>query len=283
MKRSPTQKDWLPLSRPARAAMELPTGEAFRPAWIDFEKGIRVGNLEPHERITRILKYHLEEDYDTGFVTDRWGRGVYWQWICWVPRADRDAKPISSGINFGCAKFFISQDREQRIFQSGMSVERGWAAGKPPFAGIRMRSDWDWNRLMKHCVKGSPLDDELRRLACREGFTISVTGAKGTARFTEANFRDARQVRAAAEKAPPRDWAGFSLYYPMPEAELMACSGYELVQAIRGVFSEVTPAMNQCMLVTLAPRSARLAVDGRFLQEERKNDARHGQAKDDEK
>jgi hypothetical protein len=265
MKKRATTRDWLPLSRPAKAAQELPTGEAFRPAWIDFEKGIRVGNLEPHERITQILKYRLEQEYGTGFVTDRWGRGVYWQWICWVPRADREAKPLSSGINFGCAKFFISQDRDERIFQSGMTVERGWAAGTPPFPGIRLKRDWDWHRLMAACVKGSPLDEELRRLVCREGFTISVTGAG--APFTAANFKGAQQVRAAAEKAPARQWAGFSLFYPMPEAELAACSGYELVQAVSGIFTEVTPAMNACMQVTLVPRSARLSVDGGFLQE----------------
>ena len=34
-------------------------------------------------------------------VTDRWGRGVYWQWICWLPRANRQAKPVSHDVNFG--------------------------------------------------------------------------------------------------------------------------------------------------------------------------------------
>jgi hypothetical protein len=277
MKRKATEKDWLPLSRSGKKTEEVPTGEAFRPAWIDFERGIRVGNLEPHERITRILKYRLEQAYDTSFVTDRWGRGVYWQWICWVPRADREAKPISSGVNFGCAKFFISQDREKRIFQSGMTVERGYASGKPPFDGIKLQSDWDWNMLMKACVKGSPLDGELRRLVRREGFSITVTGARGTASFTGANFLGAPQVRREAVKAPGNQWAGFSLFYPMPEAELIACSGYELVQAIMGVFAEVTPAMNQCMQVSLGLRSARLAVDRRLLQEQGQDDARQGQ------
>ena len=52
MKKKPTQRDWLPLARAATGAAEVPTGAAFRPEWIDFEHGIRVGNLEPHERIT---------------------------------------------------------------------------------------------------------------------------------------------------------------------------------------------------------------------------------------
>ena len=58
MKRGTPNKNRLPQAQRAGAAAELPTGEAFRPEWIDFERGIRVGNLEPHERITRILKFH---------------------------------------------------------------------------------------------------------------------------------------------------------------------------------------------------------------------------------
>jgi hypothetical protein len=81
MKRRPTVKDWLPLARAEGGAVELPTGEAFHVEWIDFDRGIRVGNLAPHERITQILKYGLEQKYGTGFVIDRWGRGVYWQSI----------------------------------------------------------------------------------------------------------------------------------------------------------------------------------------------------------
>ena len=107
MKRTASAKDWLPLAKTGTPTTDLPTGEAFRSEWIDFQRGIRVGNLEPHERITQILKFHLEQRYRTPFVTDRWGRGVYWQWICWLPRANREAKPISNKVNFGCAKLFI--------------------------------------------------------------------------------------------------------------------------------------------------------------------------------
>src|SRR5206468_11283730 len=74
VKRPAQSKDWLPLARAGTPAAELPTGEAFRREWIDFRHGIRVGNLEPHERITQILKFHLETKYRTPFVTDRWGR-----------------------------------------------------------------------------------------------------------------------------------------------------------------------------------------------------------------
>ena len=107
----------------------MPTGEAFRPEWIDFEHGIRVGNLEPHERITQILKFQLESRHRTPFVTDRWGRGVYWQWICWLPRTNRLAKPLSSKVNFSCAKLFISADGDRKVFKSGLQVERGYVSG----------------------------------------------------------------------------------------------------------------------------------------------------------
>ena len=256
MKRRPTAKDWLPLSRTERGAAEIPTGAAFRPEWIDFERGIRVGNLEPHERITRILKYRLETEYGTGFITDRWGRGVYWQWICWVPRADRDAKPISSGVNFGCAKLFISQDRPARVFQCGLQVERGAEAGS---GEVMLQEDWDWHRLMKQCAAHTPLDDEISRLVRREGFIARIWGWPGAPSFTEANYTSALQIRQAARKGPRDRWAGFQLYYPIPEPEVRATGGYDLVQAIMGAFSEVIPAMNLCMQVTLAsvrPRSA---------------------------
>ena len=251
MKRRPTGRDWLPLARTDGKAVEAPTGEAFCTEWIDFEKGIRVGNLEPHERITQILKYGLEQRYGTPFITDRWGRGTFWQWICWVPRADREAKPISSGTNFGCAKLFISQDREARVFQCGMTVERGYVRGRPSIPGIILKTDWDWHRLVKQCASGSALDAELRRLVIREGFHASVTSAKGTTRFTRKNFKGAGQVRSAARAAPEADWAGFSLFYPMPEKEVRSSSGFDLVQGILGAFAEVTPAMNLCMQIRL--------------------------------
>jgi hypothetical protein len=262
MKKRPTVKDWLPLARTDRGAAELPTGAAFRPEWIDFEKGIRVGNIEPHERITRILKYGLEQGYGTGFVTDRWGRGVFWQWICWLPRANRDAKPVSGGTNFGCAKLYITIDRTHRIFQCGLAVERGFISGRPSIPGILLKPDWDWHRLMKQCTAGSDLDREMFRLVRREGFCATVTGASGTSTFDLKTFRSARQIRETARKAKPGAWAGFDLFYPMPESEVRATSGYDLVQGIMGAFAEVIPAMNLCMQVPLSS-----AMDRRLPKE----------------
>lgn len=250
MKRRPTQKDWLPLSGTESAVSEPPTGEAFRVQWIDFERGIRVGNLEPHERITQILKHGLERRYGTPFVTDRWGRGVHWQWICWVPRANRDAKPISHDVNFGCAKLFISVDRQGAVFQSGLQIERGSMPEKSGIPGTLAR-DWDWHRLMKQCEEGTTLDREMGRLVRREGFTARLIGGRVSS-WTAATWKSSVQIRESARKAPADEWAGFQLFYPMGADEVRSCSGHELVRAIFGVFEEVTEAMNQCMQIRLS-------------------------------
>ncbi len=250
MKRKPGREDWLPPSKRGKAAPAEPTGEAFRPEWIDFERGIRVGNLEPHERITQILKHHLEQRFATPFVTDRWGRGVYWQWICWVSKANRQVKPLSSGVNFGCAKLFISADRTERVFQSGLQVERGYA-GSSPWPGNTLETDWDWHRLMAECRPGSALDGELHRLLEREGFVAEIGDFERNAVFRRGCFSSAAELNAAAALVPGDRWAGFQLYFPMPASEVQAGSGHELVRAIEAVFDEVVPAMNLCMQVPL--------------------------------
>jgi hypothetical protein len=251
MKRTVNNKDWLPLSKQKRQAADLPTGEAFRPEWIDFERGIRVGNLEPHERITQILKFHLESRHQTPFVTDRWGRGVFWQWICWLPRANRAAKHLSHDVNFGCAKLFISADGDRRIFKSGLQIERGYITGPEANKPWGLRDDFDWHRFVKQCRAGSALDRELDRLVRREGFVAAVIGEQATGELTEQNFTSAAQLRPAIRRCAPEYWAGFQLYYPMPEREVRGCSGFELVRAVCGIFAEVTPAMNICMQVSL--------------------------------
>ena len=214
MKKESSAKEWLPLARGGGRTTELPTGEAFRTDWIDFERGIRVGNLEAHERITQILKFHLEQRHRTPFVTDRWGRGVYWQWICWLPRANREAKPISHDVNFGCAKLFISVDQERKIFKSGLQIERGYAAGPEPYRGCLLQPDWDWHRLMK---PSAAFDSELRRLLKREGFVVEIGDFESNAVFTGKNFKSTRQIRGAVKTYRKREWVGFQLYYPMTE------------------------------------------------------------------
>jgi hypothetical protein len=258
VKRSPTSRDILPLARTAGSGEEVPTGEAFRTQWIDFTHGIRVGNLEPHQRITKILKYRLEEKYKTGFVTDRWGRGVYWQWICWLNRANRDAKTVSRGVNFGCAKLFISVDRYAKVFQCGLQIERGYAKGHGDKAW-GLKKDWDWNRLVAQCRAESPCEAEIRRLVKREGFIARMEGGGREAVFG-ADFDFAAGIREAARRMPADQWAGFQVFYPIPEAEVRAASGYELVQAVLGAFTEVIPLMNMCVQVGLDPGVAILRI-----------------------
>jgi hypothetical protein len=257
MKKKPTQRDVLPLSRASKRTGAAPTGEAFNPEWIDFEHGIRVGHLEPHERITQILKYGLESEYGTPFVTDRWGRGVYWQWICWLPRDNRDAKPVSSGFNFGCSKLYIMTDRTRRIFECGLQVERGFAAGKPDYKGSLLASDWDWHRLMKGCAAAAgDMDREMRRLIMKEGFMVDIHGFETDRIFDKKNFTSARQIGSAARRCRKDTWAGFQLYYPMTERETHAGTGYELVQAVLGAFAEVVPVMNLCMQTEIRAKRA---------------------------
>ena len=251
MKRSRAPAHWLARAANDSPATELPTGEAFRSEWIDFEHGVRVGNLLPHERITQILRFHLEGRHGTRFITDRWGRGVFWQWICWLPRANREAKPVSNKVNFGCAKFFISADQETHVFKAGLQVERGFLTGPEAEKNWGFRDDWDWCRLMDHCHKGSELDRELHRLLEREGFVVETGDWDNRAVLNSSTFRSASQIAAQARKCPGDKWAGFQLYYPLPEAEVRACSGSDLVQAIRGAFTEVTPAMNCCMQIQI--------------------------------
>lgn len=251
MKRRLSDRDWFPLSRPSWTGAGEPTGEAFRTEWIDFERGIRVGHLEPHERITQILKFNLERRFSTAFVTDRWGRGVYWQWICWLPKANRQAKPLSGGVSFGCAKLFISVDRQARVFQSGLQVERGHVSGNA-YPGTLLREDWDWHRLLEQCRKGTKLDRELERLLEREGFVAEIGDFEDNLVLDGGSYVSAAQLRRAAGRIDPQVFGGFQLYYPMPARELRSCSGYELVKAVLAVFAEVLPAMNLCMQVQLA-------------------------------
>ncbi|MBZ5515976.1 MAG: hypothetical protein LAN62_14240 [Acidobacteriia bacterium] len=59
----------------SRKAASLPIPSVaigFRPEFLDFKRGIRVGNLEENERITRILKLALEAQHGQPFVTERW-------------------------------------------------------------------------------------------------------------------------------------------------------------------------------------------------------------------
>jgi hypothetical protein len=236
-------------ARKVLAVPPLPVRPAFEAQFLDFERGIRMGNLEPHERITQIIKVRLMERHRHDFIIDKWGRGVYWQWICWVVRADREAKPISSGYNFSCAKFFISLDRQERSLQAGMQVERAYLRrGHGPVDEVYAEKDWDFYRLVKGLRKGTPLEKELRRLVEVEGFTAYVGGTSGKEHaFRGRRWGGAATVRRACEAVPDDSWGWFQLYYAIAEKDLKEMDGGEIVAAILAIFNEVAPAMNLVM------------------------------------
>lgn len=228
----------------------------FRPEFLDFRRGIRVGRLEDHERITRILKRALEERYRQPFVTEKWGRGVYWRWIAWLPLANREAKPLSSHVSFGCAKFFIALDPDERLFQCGMQVERGYIRPPAGRAACRLQPDWDWHRLLAALTPRGWIASELARLL-REGFRIFAgSWHAGPADFGLQEFPGVRVLRNILESAPKSHWAGFQLYYPMSEQEVRGSTGAELVEAMLAAFDETLPVMNCAMQVRLEAADA---------------------------
>jgi len=224
--------------------------DGFRPEYLDFERGVRVGHLEPHERITQILKLSLEERYSQTFVTDRYGRGIYWQWICFLPKANRLAKPITSHVNFGCAKFFIMVDTSDRLFKTGMQVERGFI-NTDTYPKCILAEDWDWHRLVAAVRPRSRFYGELKRLFCEEEFEVTAGNFDKLARYKRANFPTAVALRDALVGSDGSSWAGFQLYYPMTSEEVKSSKGQDLVEAMLAIFEEVTPAMNECMDVQL--------------------------------
>ena len=223
------------------------TAIGFQPEYLDFARGIRVGNLEDNQRITRILKLAIEDAFNESFVTERFGRGVYWQWIGFLMRANRSAKPVSSDVSFGCSKFFITMDMGDRLFKCGFSVERGFRKAPPEFPKCELKPDWDWSRLLKQLKPASVLDLELKRLVKREGFSIDAGNWEERSTYRKNNLPDPGKLRKILNEAPADSWAGFQVYYPMKEKDVADSSGVDLVESMLAVFREVTPAMNECM------------------------------------
>jgi hypothetical protein len=239
-------KDKMQISRPfPRSAI------GFKPEYLDFQKGIRVGNLDDNQRITRILKLALEARFCQPFITERFGRGVYWQWIGFLPRANRSAKPISSKVSFGCSKFILTMDSEEQVLKCGFSVERGMMEPQPDFPKIELKPDWDWRRLLASLKPAGTLARELKRLVLQEGFLIDAGAWEARKPISKSNFPSVSKLKKILEAAPGADWAGFQIYYAMTEKEVRDSTGIDLVESMMAVFDEVTPAMNQCMQIQL--------------------------------
>jgi hypothetical protein len=241
------------------AAPPLPVHPAFKREFLDFERGIRMGGLEPQERITQIIKYDLVSKHHQDFVIDKWGRGRFWQWICWICRANRDGKPISGGLSFAAAKFYLSLESDPRQLTAGLQIERARlrpARGAGPDE-VYAAEDWDFYRLVKGLKAGSPIDAELRRLVTREGFTVHVGGTEGGLTLRGRKWAGAAVIGRACREIPAEAWGWFQCCYAIPEKELLMMNGSEIVAAVVAIFDELTPLMNRITseaYLTEAPR-----------------------------
>jgi hypothetical protein len=245
------------MSKQKAIAQPFPrTAIHFQNEFLDFQKGIHVGNLEENQRITRILKLALEARYQEQFVTERFGRGVYWQWIGFLLRSNRSAMPMSSKVSFGCSKFYLTVDMEEQLFKCGFSVERGMIDPPADFPKIKLMPDWDWHRLLAELKPDSKLMQELKRLIVREGFHIEAGNWENQIKVSRSALSDPAKLKKTLEAAAPASWAGFQVYYAMSEKEVRSSSGVDLIEAMMAIFDEVTPAMNQCMQIRLESADA---------------------------
>ncbi len=240
------------MPRSAQPGMPFPkTAISFKPEYLDFQRGIHVGNLEDTARITRILKLELEAAYGEPFVTERYGRGVYWQWIGFLSRANRAAKPLSSKVSFGCSKFFLMVDTEDQLFKCGMQVERGLAKPSRRFSDAQLRADWDWHRLLQSLKPRSAMEREISRLLVDEGFHLRAGTWGHASQFSASEAPGGRRLQKLLRTIPAGEWGFFQLYYAMSEVEVHGSTGLDLVESMLAVFDELTPAMNQCMQTRL--------------------------------
>jgi hypothetical protein len=225
----------------ARPRFHVPPVAAFRREYLDFERGIRIGRLEPEQRLTRLLKFALESAFGEPFVTVRWGRGLYWQWIGFFPRSQRQRK-----ASFGCAKYFVALDREKRLLEAGMQVERGYIIPPPEFPHGRLQANWDWHRLIAQLTRGREMARRLAQLVRRDGFHIFVGNWAAGREFTAQDFTGPAALRRVIARAPARQWCGFQLFYPLSEAEIRTMDGRDILDALLAIFSEVTPLLQAC-------------------------------------
>ena len=135
-----------------------------------------------------------------------------------------------------------------------MQVER--APKRPDAQGpLTVETDWDWHVLLK-ALSEDTLPHHLSRLL-REGFRIRVGAFASRTEYAHYNW-DLNACRRKAQRFSATAWGGFQLFWPMPEQEVQATHGPELVEAIMAVFAEVTPVMNLCMYAPCLPEPQRV-------------------------
>ncbi|MDP3981306.1 MAG: hypothetical protein Q8Q33_07840, partial [Chlamydiota bacterium] len=146
---------------------------AFQPSFIDFKKGIRVGHLDENARLSRILKNALHEIFGEVFLVDRWGRGVYWEYIWFTPQRSWKKKNIKGRGHFESAKFFVGLDSKLKEFRAGIHIESGYTRSveEPRY---QRNDQWDWNRMMKTLKGNTHLHAILKQLINEEQFRLQI-------------------------------------------------------------------------------------------------------------
>jgi hypothetical protein len=142
-------------------------------------------------------------------------------------------------------------DQGEQLFKCGFSVERGMIDPPPKFPQIHLQPDWDWHRLLDGLTAGSLLEKELKRLVVREDFSIDAGNFDNRHTVSRGKFPGAEKLKKILTGAAPDAWAGLQVYYPMPEKDVRASTGADLVDAMMAIFNETTHAMNLCMQVQL--------------------------------
>lgn len=233
--------------RPVKAANGFP--DAFRTEWINVKKGIRVGHLEPEQRLTQILKARLLNIFSEDFLVDHWGRGLYWTYIWFCPRSNLKAKNFHGPGQFPSAKFFVGVDVEEEKFVSGLYVESGYNHSDEP---RYMRGpDWDWNRFLDRLRHDGAFRNELERLVLKEAFAITIGFLDETRTFEKESYEGIQPVLGEIENRMREDWVVVQIYYPFTEKELKAMDGRQIVDAVMGTWHELLPAANGCLQMPL--------------------------------
>lgn len=219
----------------------------FKTQWIDFKKGIRVGHLEEDQRITQILKKCLFKVFNEDFLVDHWGRGLFWSYIWFCPRANLKAKNFKGPGQFPSAKYFIGIDSDRSLFVSGLYVESGYNKSEEP--RYQRNSDWDWNRFVAKLKKDSTFQKEIQRLIFEESFELVIGFEENLKIFNRENFKDVKSICNEIEKRLKEDWVVVQIYYPLSEKEVKSMKGSELIQATMGIWSESSNLMNACLQI----------------------------------
>jgi hypothetical protein len=154
-------------------------------------------------------------------------------------------------VSFGCSKFFVEIDADDRLFKCGLQIERGYVRPPADARACRLRSDWDWQRLIRALTPRGELERELKRLT-RDGFMVHAGSWSEPHEYSRRTLPGAAALRRVLDRAPAREWCGVQVYYPMTEPDVRRMRGPDLIDAMFTVFEEVRPAMNMTIQVPLS-------------------------------